>query len=129
LQQSRKQKPEGNDKKTGNLQSSESSLASSSIQSVSENSQQDDHDITKQENATNLESRDDPNELYHRGNKSQYTEESDTVKNERKALKEFRSIGNFGDDFEVSSITNLFRGGWHRALHHEHLANVREDKI
>ena len=129
LQQSRKQKPEGNDKKTGNLQSSESSLASSSVQSVSENSRQDDHDITKQENATNVESRDDPNELYHRGNKSQYTEESDTVKNERKALKEFRSIGNFGDDFEVSSITNLFRGGWHRALHHEHLANVREDKI
>ncbi len=33
-----------------------------------------------------------------------------------KRSAEFRPKGDFGDDFEVSSLTNLFRGGWHRAL-------------
>ncbi len=36
--------------------------------------------------------------------------------------KEFRLQGHFGDDFEVSPLINLFRGGWHRALTHEHLS-------
>lgn len=36
--------------------------------------------------------------------------------------KEFRLKGDFGDDFEVSALTNLFRGGWHRAPTQEHLS-------
>ena len=32
-----------------------------------------------------------------------------------------RVKGGFGDDFDQSSMINLFRGGWQRALKHEHL--------
>ena len=36
--------------------------------------------------------------------------------------KETRPKGDFGDDFSISSLTTMFRGGWQRALRHEHLA-------
>ena len=35
--------------------------------------------------------------------------------------KHYRPRQGFGDDFDVSSITNLFRGGWHRAPNNGHL--------
>jgi hypothetical protein len=50
---------------------------------------------------------------------SSLTKESEEQSSEKSAAsqqKEFRPKGDFGDDFEVSSLTNLFRGGWHRAL-------------
>lgn len=37
-------------------------------------------------------------------------------------VKETRPKGDFGDDFAISSLTTMFRGGWQRALRHEHLA-------
>lgn len=50
------------------------------------------------------------------------TEEQSSEKSATSLQKEFRPKGDFGDDFEVSTLTNLFRGGWHRALSQGNLA-------
>jgi len=56
-------------------------------------------------------------------NQNVYDASEDTSNKEpTNTRKQFRRKGNFGDDFEASALTNLFRGGWHRGLTQEHLS-------